>query len=201
MNKIKHILNFFIFYHKIFFSVVFYEIYYSLRFSDFLPKIKIQKKLLITNTVPCIYYFLHKISIFVKKRKIKSVIDIGSGYGRAVNFITTVNRIRSYGIELDKEVYLKSLRLKKKNVVLFNDDVFKFNFKKLKSTCYILNDPFGSPYLLNKFLLKIIKINNKKKYFIVINSKNKIFPKEWNLIHSINASKTRSLKIFEINPN
>ena len=119
MNKIKHILNFFIFYHKIFFSVVFYEIYYSLRFSDFLPKIKIQKKLLSTNTVPCIYYFLHKISIFVKKRKIKSVIDIGSGYGRAVNFITTVNRIRSYGIELDKEVYLKSLRLKKKKCSAF----------------------------------------------------------------------------------
>lgn len=201
MNKIKHILNFFIFYHKIFFSVVFYEIYYSLRFSVFFPKIKIQKKSLATNTVPCVYYFLHKISIFIKKKKIKSVIDIGSGYGRTVNFITTVNKIRSYGIELDKEVYLKSLRLKKKNIVLFNNDVFKFNFKRLNSTCYILIDPFRGSYLLNKFLLKIIKLNNKKKYFIIINSQNKIFPKECRLIHSIIASKTRSLKIFEINPN
>ena len=55
---------------------------------------------------------------FYKKNSIQSVVDIGSGYGRVVNFISSINRIKSYGIEYDKEVFKVANKIKKKNVNL-----------------------------------------------------------------------------------
>ena len=71
-----------------------------------------------TDTVPCVYYFLHEMSKFLQKNSIQSVVDIGSGYGRVVNFISSINRIKSYGIEYDKEVFKVANKIKKKNVNL-----------------------------------------------------------------------------------
>ena len=105
MKKTNYFFNFIKSYHKIFLKVLFFEIFYTLRFKEFLPKIKVQNNSIRTDTVPSIYYFLHVISKFIKKNNIKSVVDIGSGYGRVVNFISTLNGIRSIGVEYDKNVH------------------------------------------------------------------------------------------------
>ena len=105
MKKNNYFFNFLKSYHKIFFKVVYYEIIYSIWFKEFLPKIKIQNSSKRTDTVPCIYYFLSEISKFIKKNKIKSIVDIGSGYGRVLNFISLKNNIKCYGIEYDYYVF------------------------------------------------------------------------------------------------
>ena len=88
MKKNNYFINFLKSYYNIFFKVLYYEIFYSIHFKELLPKIKLQNSSKRTDTVPCIYYFLHEISKFLKKKDIKSIVDIGSGYGRVVNFIS-----------------------------------------------------------------------------------------------------------------
>jgi len=87
MRKTNYFFNFIRSYHRIFLKVLFFEIFYSIRFREFLPRIKVQNNSNRTDTVPCVYYFLHEISKFLEKNSVKSVVDIGSGYGRVVNFI------------------------------------------------------------------------------------------------------------------
>ena len=199
MRKIKYFYNFIRSYHKIFFQVVFFEIIYSIRFKEFLPKIKIQNNLTRTDTVPSVYFFLYEISKFIQKNNIKSIVDVGSGYGRVVNFISSINKIKSYGIEFDEEVHRSALKIKGKNVKLYKGDVFKFDIKKFNSKCFILVDPFQKIKDRNKFLSKVKKIFPKnKKYIIAINNYKGKFPKEFKLIYSLIGSETRSLKIYEI---
>jgi SAM-dependent methyltransferase len=179
--------------------VLFFEIIYSIRFKEFLPKIKIQNNLTRTDTVPSIYFFLYEISKFIKNNNIKSIVDVGSGYGRVVNFISSINKIKSYGIEFDAEVHRSALKIKRKNVKLYNGDIFKFDIKKFNSKCFILVDPFQKIKDRNKFLSKVKKIFPKnKKYIIAINNYKGKFPKDFKLIYSLIGSKTRSLKIYEI---
>ena len=199
MRKIKYFYNFIRSYHKIFFQVLFFEIIYSIRFKEFLPKIKIQNNLTRTDTVPSIYFFLYEISKFIKNNNIKSIVDVGSGYGRVVNFISSINKIKSYGIEFDAEVHRSALKTKRKNVKLYSGDIFKFDIKKFNSKCFILVDPFQKIKDRNKFLSKVKKIFPKnKKYIIAINNYKGKFPKDFKLIYSLIGSKTRSLKIYEI---
>ncbi len=199
MRKIKYFYNFIRSYHKIFFQVLFFEIIYSIRFKEFLPKIKIQNNLTRTDTVPSIYFFLYEISKFIKNNNIKSIVDVGSGYGRVVNFISSINKIKSYGIEFDAEVHRSALKIKRKNVKLYSGDIFKFDIKKFNSKCFILVDPFQKIKDRNKFLSKVKKIFPKnKKYIIAINNYKGKFPKDFKLIYSLIGSKTRSLKIYEI---
>mgnify|MGYP001477707515 FL=1 len=199
MRKTNYFFNFIRSYHGIFLKVLFFEIFYSIRFREFIPKIKVQNNSNRTDTVPCVYYFLHEISKFLKKNSIKSVVDIGSGYGRVVNFISSINRIKSYGIEYDKEVFKVANKFKKKNVNLYCGDIFNFNMKRFKSKCYILVDPFKIVKDRNKFLSKVKKTYpREKKFIIAVNNYKGRFPNQFKLIYSIIASKTRTLKIFEI---
>ena len=199
MKKTNYFLNFVRSYHNIFLKVLFFEIFYSIRFKEIIPKIKVQNDSKRTDTVPCIYYFLYEISKFIKKNKIRSIVDVGSGFGRVVNFISTQNRIKSYGIEFDKEVYETANRFKKKRVYLYCSDVLKFDLKTLNSKCFILNDPFKKTKYRDQFLSKVKKIfPGKKKYIIAINNQKGKFPNSFKMITSIVASKSRSLKIYEI---
>ena len=199
MRKTNYFFNFIRSYHRIFLKVLFFEIFYSIRFREFLPKIKVQNNSNRTDTVPCVYYFLHEISKFLEKNSVKSVVDIGSGYGRVVNFISSINRIKSYGIEYDKEVFKVANKFKEKNVNLYCGDVFNFNMKKFKSKCYILVDPFKKVEDRNKFLFKVKKTYpGEKKFIIAVNNYKGRFPNQFKLIYSIIGSKTRTLKIFEI---
>ena len=198
MKKIKYFCNFIRSYHKIFLKVLFFEIYYSIRFKEFLPKMKVQNNSKRTDTVPCVYYFLHELSKFLRNKRVKSIADIGSGYGRVVNFFSSINKIKTYGVEFDNEVYKKAIELKNPNVRLYCADIFKFDIKKLKSNCFILVDPFKRKKDRNKLLLKIEKIYpKKKKYIVAVNDNRGKFPKKFKLIHTIIGSSTRSLKVFE----
>ena len=198
MKKLNYLLNFITSYKKIFLKVIFYEIIYSLKFRDFSQNIKIHNDKSRTDTVPCIFYFLHQISKFIKNNNIRSVVDIGSGFGRVINFINIQNKIKCYGIEYDHEVYKKSLKYKNKSVKLYCGDVFKFRFENFNSRCFILVDPFKKKIEIKKIFNKIRKISPKKnKYIIAVNINKKKISKEFNLLYSIKASETRRLDFYK----
>ena len=113
IKAIFEIINFFNFinsYRRILLKVIFYEVFYSIKFNQFIPQMKVQGSKYRTDTIPCIFFFLNEISKFIKKNKINSIVDVGSGFGRIVNFISTYNDIKAHGIEYDNELYKKSLK-------------------------------------------------------------------------------------------
>ena len=93
MKKINYFFNFIKSYRLIFFKVFFFELFYSLKFKELFPLIKIHNHKYRTDTVPCVFYFIYKISKFIKQNKIKSVVDVGSGYGRVVNSLSVLNKV------------------------------------------------------------------------------------------------------------
>ena len=68
MKKTNYFLNFIRSYRNIFFKVIFFEIFYSIRFGSIIPRMKIQNNNNRTDTIPCIYYFIYEISKFVKEK-------------------------------------------------------------------------------------------------------------------------------------
>tara|TARA_B100001142_G_scaffold16080_1_gene15021 strand:- start:349 stop:957 length:609 start_codon:yes stop_codon:yes gene_type:complete len=199
MKKINYFFNFIQSYKNIFFQVLFFEIFYSLRFKELIPLMKVHNHKSRTDTVPCVFFFLHEISKFINKNNIKSIVDVGSGYGRVVNFISTINQIKCHGIEYDKEVYKSALKIKKNKVRLYCGDIFNFNLNKFNSNCFILIDPFKKISDRNKFLSRFSKLFSKKdKFLITVNIYKGKLPKQFNLIYSKIASKNRCLKIYKI---
>jgi len=201
MKKINYFFNFIKSYRYIFLKVFFFEVFYSFKFKELIPLMKVHNHATRTDTVPCVFFFLHEISKFIKKNRIKSIVDVGSGFGRVVNFLSVLNNIKSHGIEFDKDVHKNALKLREKRVKLYCGDIFNFRLDRFNSNCFILIDPFKKIKDRNKFLFRFKKIFPKKiKYLITVNIYKKTLPKEFNLIFSIIASKNRCLKIYKINP-
>tara|TARA_B100000035_G_scaffold94752_1_gene80297 strand:+ start:193 stop:792 length:600 start_codon:yes stop_codon:yes gene_type:complete len=198
MRKTNYFLNFIKSYRNIFLKVFLFELFFSIKFKDFFNNIVIHNNEHRTDTVPCVYYFLFKISKFIKKEKIKSIIDIGSGLGRILNYIYHQNKIKCYGIEFDKNTYRKSLKLSNKKIKIYNGDALKFDFDKKKFECFILVDPFKKNYHKKKFLNKLLKLKQKKIFVILINFKQILVPKQFKIVYSLIAGKERSLKIYKI---
>ena len=198
MRKTNYFLNFIKSYRNIFFNVFLFELFFSIKFKDCLNNIVIHNNKHRTDTVPCVYYFLFKISKFIKKEKIKSIIDIGSGLGRIVNYIYHQNKIKCYGIEFDKNTYKKSLKLSNKKIKIYNGDALEFDFNKTKFECFILVDPFKKNYHKKRFLNKLLKLKQKKIFVILINFKQILVPKQFKIVYSLIAGKERSLKIYKI---
>ena len=110
-----------------------------------------------------------------------------------------MNKIKCYGIEYDKDVFQSALKIKNKNVKLYCGDALNFNLKKFKSKCFILVDPFKKAKDNKQFLSKIKKIYpNEVKYVVSVNNSQGKFSNKLKKIHSINGSKTRRLKIYEV---
>lgn len=198
MRKTNYFLNFIKSYRNIFFNVFLFELFFSIKFKDFFNNIVIHNNEYRTDTVPCVYYFLFKISKFIKKEKIKSIIDIGSGLGRIINYIYHQNKIKCYGIEFDKNTYKKSLKLSNKKIKIYNGDALEFDFNKTKFECFILVDPFKKNYHKKRFLNKLLKLKQKKIFVILINFKQILVPKQFKIVYSLIAGKERSLKIYKI---
>ena len=201
IGNIKYLINTLYSYRKILIRVIIFELYYSIKNLELIPKIKFQNSNFKTDTIPCVYYFLFKISQFIKKNKIKSAIDLGAGYGRVTNFVYDQNKIKVQGIELDRDVFKKSLILKKPNIKLHCDNILKVNLSNFKSQCFILVDPLKKKRDKKKLLNKILKLkkNKKKIYIISVNMDKKFFSKKIKLLEKYIGSEEKSLRFFEVN--
>ena len=185
----------FIFNYKFFiFRVLYFEILYSLRYLEFGSHLSTSKHKIATDTVPCVYYFLYKISKFIKKNKINNIIELGSGFGRVVNFLADNTNAKIIGFELDKKIFKKSVKLKNKKVTLFNKNILDLNFSKNQADCYIMIDPLKKEKDTIKLQRKIIDANkNKKKlYIIMVNINKKLINKKLKIINTINGNEDNS---------
>ena len=201
ISNIKYLINTLYSYRKILIRVIIFELYYSIKNLELIPKIKFQNSNFKTDTIPCVYYFLFKISQFIKKNKIKSAIDLGAGYGRVTNFVYDQNKIKVQGIELDRDVFKKSLILKKPNIKLHCANILKVNLSNFKSQCFILVDPLKKKRDKKKLVNKILKLkkNKKKIYIISVNMDKKFFSKKIKLLEKYIGSEEKSLRFFEVN--
>lgn len=202
-TKMKLVLFFkiFKFYNKKLFKTLIYEIYFSIKYFKTGNYFRFQNIPGRTNTLPCSYYFIHKISQFVNKNEIKSTLDLGSGFGRITNFLDNTTKSKVSGYEIDKEVCDIAIKNKNKNVIIENKNVLKVNYENLEIECFIIVDLFDNEKDLENLVKKInsdTANHSKKNYFITINvaeEKMHIF-KSYKLLKCTSAGKLKSIKFF-----
>ena len=154
-------------------KIFIYEFFYIIRgFKG--NSMNINRNQRTTDNIPCPYFFLNKIINFIKEKKINSLTDLGCGSGRSIFFFNKFYKINYFGVEYFESIYLKCCKLFEKddNVVIINDDFMNFDFLKIDSNCYFINDPLKSKNELQDLILGIIKKNeqlNKLIFFILVN--------------------------------
>ena len=200
-TKLTFIFKILKFYKKKIFKILIYEIYFSIKYFKTGNYIKLQKSSKKTDTIPCPYYFLHKISQFINKKKITNVIDLGSGFGRAVNYLDDTTKAFVVGYEDDKNVCDISVKNKNSNVTIKNEDILNIDYNNIEIECFIINNPFQNKIdfetLIKKIEFNIVNLK-KKIYFISINvdeDKMDIF-NNYKLIKSTSAGQSKHIKFF-----
>ena len=98
----------------------------------------------------------------------------------------------------EDNAFKKSLKLSNKKIKIYNTDALEFDFNKKKFECFILVDPFKKNYHKKRFLNKLLRLKQKKKFVILINFKQIIVPKQFKIVYSLIAGKERSLKIYKV---
>ena len=159
------------------------------------------------DSMPCPYYFIYKILKFVKKKPINNIVDLGSGNGRVVNFLSLKTDAKIKGFETDKEIFDYSIKKLNENAKIEHRDINQINYNNVKADCYILNTPFWKEAVFNNLIDKISSSNasNKEKYYIIIINIDAILKKisldsiftNFKLIKFVNAGPIRSLRIYE----
>ena len=192
-------------YRRKIFRVTIFEIYYSILKRRLYYKIQNHPER--ADSMPCPYYFIYKISKFIKKNSINSAADLGSGNGRIVNFLASKSKIKMYGYEIDKDMFNYSIKNLNINAEIINQDINLINYNDLDVDCFILNTPFLNDEMLRNLIEKIFlsKKNNKKKYYIIIINVDVILKKiklsdifeNFKLIKFISAGPIRSFRIYE----
>jgi|TARA_B100001971_G_C18092728_1_gene484403 SAM-dependent methyltransferase len=190
-------------YKKDIIKVFFYEIYFFIKHFNSSKKIIYAAFFGRENrTIPCPLYYALIIANFANKKKIKSILDLGSGYGRLTNFLDYRTNAKIYGYEFDDEIFKKSLQVKNKNVILKKKNILKISKEINKIDCFIFSDPLKYKKDHEKVVIKIKKIKKNKKYFIIFinvnDSKSKIMNKK-NLIKQHISSAKKNIKIYYLN--
>ena len=195
-------LTLFKLYKKKIFKIAIYEIYFSIKNFKSVNFIRLKNINRKTVTMPCPYYFIHKISKFVNKNQITNIVDLGSGFGRLTNYLSKATKATVSGYEINKDAFNFSIKNKTSNVTIENKDILNCDYKNLKAECFIINDPFhlddsGLENLMKKIELDIVNLK-KKIYFITINineNKMHIF-NNYKLLKLISAGQSRCIKFF-----
>ena len=205
MNKLKFLYSSLYLYRKKIFKIIFFEIYYSIKYfksgNFFKPP----------DIYPCAYYYIHKISQFVNKKKIGSIIDLGCGSGRITNFLNNTTKAKICGYEIDKEAFDLANKNRGTNVTIKFGNILNIDFNNLNFDCLIFNGPLYKKEhqkdfekLMNK--IELSKVNSDQKYYLIgINldadprhkaeSLNYMFEKI-NLIKVVSAGSIKKVKFF-----
>ena len=124
-------------------KIIFFELIYLIKGNKG-NMFTFSKNNIMTDNIPCPYYFLHKIKKFLNGKDIESFIDLGSGYGRVIYFFNECFKIRYCGIEYFDKPYnfSKNLFSKNKNIKIRNEDFRNLDFLNEDSDCFFLNEPF-----------------------------------------------------------
>ena len=131
---------------------------------------------IMSDNIPCPYYFLHKIKKKLNSLSFDVFIDLGCGSGRVIDFFNkTLSKKVFYGVEFYEKQYnyCKKLFKNDNNIEIINDDFFNLDILKLNADCFFLNHPIRSEELLGKIVSKILAFADKKKIYIIFVNCNK----------------------------
>ena len=170
LNFTKKVFLFIYSYRGFFLKILYYEIYYSIKFKNFILKKQKGIKGLI-KPIPTPYYFLKIIKSFLIEYNINSIVDIGSGTGRALNFFSDINDLKITGIEVSDDLIKISKKLTSNKINYINGLYQNITIDAYE--CYFMCDTlYESDF--DSFLNYLKKISAKQKkpiYFIYINGR------------------------------
>ena len=103
-------------------------------------------------------------------------------------------------MELDKEIFAFSEKLKNQRINIFNQDILNFDLNNTNYELLIINDPLKKTEDLSQ-LIENIKNNYTNKYVVLINIGQEKFNKIKNdlvIIESYKISKNKNLMFCEV---
>ena len=195
VNYIKplyHILKNYRFYSI---YVIFYEIYFNIKYDKKFNQFKYLKSNIFSDLIPWSFFFLQKIKKFVKKNKILKICDLGSGYGKIIYFFGIIGNYKIDGVELDKEIFNKSKFLINDNIKIINKNILNYDLDENKYQLLILNDPLKKLDDLEN-LIKYIASIKYSCHIVLINmteDKYKIIKKNLKIIETYKISKSKNI--------
>jgi len=120
------------------------------------------------DPIPSSFYALKKIEKFILKNEIKTICDLGCGYGKIVYYLGVIKKLKVDGVELNESIYQDILFLKNKNIKIFNENILQFNLDKKNYDLLIINDPLKKVHDFEN-LIKKIKNTSHKIFIAMIN--------------------------------
>lgn len=205
-NILKIIYSIIYTYKKDIYKIIFYEIYFFVKYYKSSSKIFYnaicgEKKLnkIANSTIPCPLYYALIITNFINKKKIKSILDLGSGHGRLTNFFSYNTSAKICGYEFNEEIFKESIKIKNKKVIIKKINILKINGQINNVDCFVFSDPLKHKKDLKKVIKKIKVIKKNKKYYIIFininENKNKIINRKY-LVKKHISSREKNIKIY-----
>ena len=171
---IKFFINIIINYRFYSITIIIYELYFIFKFGSLTNKLKYLNDNYLSDSIPANFYVIKKISKFTDKNNINYICDLGSGYGKILNYFGNHKKINIDGIEYEKKIYLESKKLENNKIKFFNNNFFEFDFAEKNYSLLILNDPLKKTTDLEKITKKLISLNKNFFYVFINLSKDKI---------------------------
>jgi len=176
----KNIIRIIISYKFSLLSLMFFETIYLLKgFKG--NKINFSKNKMMSDNIPCPYFFLIKIKKTLEPLSFEKFIDLGCGSGRVINFFNESFQNKSFvGIEYFSEQYnyCKKNFINNSNIKIFQSDFTKDDFLKYDADCYFLNNPWKNEIESFNFIMRTTKLLSKKNILIIlVNYSKKIVEK------------------------
>jgi hypothetical protein len=181
------------------FPILIMELIFFMKYNSKFNKFKNLNSNQSSDPIPCSFYVLRKIERFIIKNNIKTICDLGSGYGKIIYFLGFIKKFQIDGVELDNEIYKDTLFLKDTNINIFNENILNFKLENKKYDLLIINDPLKRIQDFDN-LIKKIKTINYKVFIVMINislDKIKIANDNLEIINNKFFSKNRNVLFFK----
>ena len=200
MNFVKSLIRILREYKLYLFVILFCEFFYYLKnYKGF--NINYSNNTKMADNIPCPYYFLFKIKKVIKFYKFKSLIDLGCGSGRIIDFINNnFDNKKICGVEFfnSQYQYCKKVFKYNKNIKVIKSDFTKLKLSKINFDVIFISAPFNNKNDFKKFMNTLCgKKLFKKKIFIIINYDYKLIKsiKRLKFIDSFYFSKEKGYSI------
>ena len=151
-------------------KIIFYELIYLVKGNKG-NKLTFSKNNLMTDNIPCPYYYLHKIEKIIRNKDFRTFLDLGCGSGRVIDFFNkSLSNKNFIGIEyFEKQfLYCKEIFKIQKNIKLVQEDFIEHDILQYNADCYFINDPIKDDIAFIKVLKKIIDSDHTRRNVLLI---------------------------------